>query len=120
MNTDFVNIVNHGTFYYPAWKHYSNPNLVCCDRCGKKNIYCCIGFEKMDLCLKCADIIVNNIKNDLGILPPLNPPIPPLIPIYPINPINPKPLLPIPPLNPIHPQFPYLPPFSNNFKNNNK
>ena len=34
---NFIKIVNHGQFYYPAWKHYNNPNTnVCCDRCGKK------------------------------------------------------------------------------------
>ncbi len=67
---NYMQIVTHGQFYYPAWKHYNNPNInVCCDRCGKKHLDCSIGLIDKDLCLRCTDEVVFNYKKNLNILP---------------------------------------------------
>ncbi len=69
-NMDYMQIVTYGQFYYPAWKHYNNPNInVCCDRCGKKHLDCSIGLIDKDLCLRCTDEVVFNYKKNLNILP---------------------------------------------------
>jgi hypothetical protein len=131
---NFIKIVNHGQFYYPAWKHYNNPNTnVCCDRCGKKYLSSSIGLLDRDLCLSCTDEVIILYKKDLNILPrppfvepmptpnlPLLPlPVVPNSPIFPLAP-HPSPYLPpvIPnnPTNPLNPLHPFLPPLDFNNK----
>ncbi len=60
----YLKILDYGTFYYPAWKHYGHSTTeVVCDRCLKHNLSACIGYNDQDLCLKCADELSNpNIK----------------------------------------------------------
>jgi len=55
--TNFIQLITqHGTYYCPATKHYDNPSTVVhCDGCGKSNLTSCIGYDKYDLCLPCAD-----------------------------------------------------------------
>lgn len=58
--SSYSQIVEYGTFYFPAWKHYNRPANVVCDRCGKSNLQSCIGYSNKDLCLQCADVITGN------------------------------------------------------------
>jgi len=50
-------ILNFGTFYCPANKHYSGTKDVSCDYCHKDMLNMCIGFEMYDLCFECIQII---------------------------------------------------------------
>jgi hypothetical protein len=52
-------ILERGVFYYPAGRHYGNPDAsVNCDRCRRTGITACIGFDRFDYCLPCVDAIV--------------------------------------------------------------
>ncbi len=54
----YTAILERGTFYFPAGAHYSNPDAkVICDRCKRSGIPACIGFERNDLCLPCAEVV---------------------------------------------------------------
>jgi hypothetical protein len=57
-------IVEKGTFYYPAYKHYGKITNVCCDFCSKSNLDCCVGLDDKDLCLRCVELFVENDKNN--------------------------------------------------------
>jgi hypothetical protein len=48
-------LLDHGTYYYPAWKHYNRKTSVFCDRCHRQNLRACIGYANFDLCLLCVD-----------------------------------------------------------------
>lgn len=60
---DLLTIVEKGTFYYPAYKHYGRITNVNCDFCSKSNLDCCLGFLDKDLCLRCVELFVDNDKN---------------------------------------------------------
>jgi hypothetical protein len=78
----FIEIVIHGKFFFPAWKHYNNPTTdVRCDRCFKTNLVSCIGHMDRDLCLNCADIVCNKNKHTVQPYPPIIPK--PIDPYYP-------------------------------------
>ena len=52
-------ILERGVFYYPAGRHYGNPDAaVNCDRCRQTGIKASIGFDRFDYCLACVDAIV--------------------------------------------------------------
>lgn len=53
---NYKELIQHGEYYFPAWKHYcvKNANVVC-DMCLKQYLTSCIGYKKQDLCLHCAD-----------------------------------------------------------------
>jgi hypothetical protein len=53
----FDNIIKHGTYYYPAERHYYAGCVVRCDRCNRTNLRASIGYQEMDLCLACASQI---------------------------------------------------------------
>jgi hypothetical protein len=63
---NYQEIIREGKLYYPAWKHHSthgnNINVVC-DRCSADNLNICIGYNKMDLCMRCSQIVANSNKN---------------------------------------------------------
>lgn len=59
------NIVTYGTFYFPATAHYSRPCSVVCDRCKKTNIVACVGYKEYDLCMKCVDIVTNDLAEPI-------------------------------------------------------
>lgn len=70
----FYQIVEYGNFFFPAWRHYGNPQLnIKCDRCQRTNLSCCIGFKDKDLCLKCADYLAERMLNNKSIHPPFLP-----------------------------------------------
>lgn len=51
-------VLTCGAFYSPSGRHYGNEsNNVQCDRCRVTGLSCCIGYEKMDLCMNCASIV---------------------------------------------------------------
>lgn len=59
---NFEEIVVNGKYYYPANSHYNNDVTVICDRCYKSDLVSSIGYNNLDLCLKCADIVSGLIK----------------------------------------------------------
>lgn len=54
-NVGYYQVIDNGTYYYPAWKHYNRRTNVFCDRCGRQNLEAAIGYDKFDLCLTCVD-----------------------------------------------------------------
>jgi hypothetical protein len=62
----FTDVAKHGQYYNPAHKHYQHHarvNVVC-DRCKKKNLDACIGYQDLDLCLSCAERVNEIIKKN--------------------------------------------------------
>ena len=51
----YYQLLDHGTYYFPAWKHYNRKTNVFCDRCYRQNLRACIGYAQYDLCLLCVD-----------------------------------------------------------------
>lgn len=51
----YYQLIDNGTYYYPAWKHYNRKTKVFCDRCYRQNLRACIGYANYDLCLLCVD-----------------------------------------------------------------
>ena len=55
---NFQEIFSKGSFYRPAYKHYSTFYVakieVMCDRCKASNINSCFGYKNFDICLSCA------------------------------------------------------------------
>lgn len=61
----FVDVIDHGTYFFPAWKHYGREVNVICDRCATSNLPACIGFNTRDLCLQCVATLTSNICSPL-------------------------------------------------------
>jgi hypothetical protein len=63
--SNFSEIVNNGTYYCPALKHYPNiPNAkINCDRCKKTNLDDCYGYLEQDLCMNCYYELRNITSN---------------------------------------------------------
>lgn len=57
---NYQKIVNNGSYYYPAWKHYGRVTTVVCDRCNKSGLKACIGFGQSDLCMICVEELTRN------------------------------------------------------------
>ena len=57
-------LIDNGTFYYPAWKHYNRKTKVFCDRCHRQDLMASIGYAQFDLCLLCVDELTR-FKQDL-------------------------------------------------------
>jgi hypothetical protein len=51
----YYSVLDHGDFFYPAWKHYGRKTIVFCDRCNRGNLPACIGYGNFDLCLTCVN-----------------------------------------------------------------
>jgi hypothetical protein len=51
----YFKLLENGTYYYPAWKHYNRKTNVFCDRCNKQNLRACVGYSQFDMCLSCVD-----------------------------------------------------------------
>lgn len=62
-------IIENGTFYYPANKHYGFKGVVNCDMCQRTNIEASIGFGDDDLCMEC---ISNLTKKPITTMPKTN------------------------------------------------
>ena len=54
-NLGYYQVIDSGTYYYPAWKHYGRPTTILCDRCNRQDLKACIGWSQYDLCLICVD-----------------------------------------------------------------
>ncbi|AYV75173.1 MAG: hypothetical protein Terrestrivirus1_47 [Terrestrivirus sp.] len=68
--TNFENVIKFGTFYCPAYKHYGPvETVVTCDRCHKTNLVSCIGFDKLDVCLKCGEEVSIAQTNKPNLVP---------------------------------------------------
>jgi len=59
----YLKVIDHGTYFFPAWKHYGRQTIVVCDRCNESHIKACIGFDDKDLCLSCADELTRGLIN---------------------------------------------------------
>lgn len=80
LNNQFEDIIKHGTYYYPAERHYYAGCVVRCDRCNRTNLKTSIGYHEMDLCLACASQVESTIQriitpNEPVISPPRRVPI---------------------------------------------
>uniref|UniRef100_A0A6C0C8Z7 Uncharacterized protein n=1 Tax=viral metagenome TaxID=1070528 RepID=A0A6C0C8Z7_9ZZZZ len=62
MDENLRNICLYGTYYNPADNHYGRKCDVICDRCFRHNLDISIGWQKLDLCLKCVQIINDQLK----------------------------------------------------------
>jgi hypothetical protein len=74
-----LNIAINGTYYNPAWKHYSDMefkfddeiendmvfNSIRCDFCGNKNLKECYGLYDKDICTYCRQLFISFSKNPL-------------------------------------------------------
>jgi hypothetical protein len=67
-------IVENGSYYFPAWRHYGNPNIkVRCNNCLKNELSVCIGYQNKDLCMSCVDSIANTLFRGQELPPTLTP-----------------------------------------------
>ncbi|ATZ80392.1 hypothetical protein BMW23_0335 [Bodo saltans virus] len=62
--TGYWQVVDNGTYYYPAWKHYGKHVNVFCDRCNRSCLSASIGFKNYDLCLRCVDELTSKKIED--------------------------------------------------------
>ncbi len=73
----FVQIAQNGTYYYPAYTHYTlsidKPRSVRCDKCNRTQLRACIGYGEYDLCLPCCDQIVSSCMFPVAIPQPTGP-----------------------------------------------
>jgi hypothetical protein len=66
----------HGTKEYPASRRYLSaltPNpVVSCDMCQKSQLTICIGYNAIDLCLSCVDVLVeeHTQRQEVALVPP--------------------------------------------------
>lgn len=96
----FSDIVKHGNYYYPAWRHYGQEISVMCDRCKKNNLYQCIGYGKdSDLCMSCVEKVSEFMRNDSFVSVQ-----PVICSVQPV--ICPRPIRPTNPMNPMNPRDP--------------
>jgi hypothetical protein len=61
-NLAFADICKYGTYYNPAWSHYGGKCNVICDRCNKRHLDVCIGWNNKDLCWSCVQIVNDTNK----------------------------------------------------------
>lgn len=64
MESELILAYFNGKYYNPANSHYNKSGIINCDRCHKTNIKICIGYNKIDLCMKCVEVL-----NDIALLP---------------------------------------------------
>lgn len=69
----YFRILQVGTYFYPAWRHYGRKTLIMCDRCNRQDLQVCIGYRDYDICLECVSEIVKNYKMFFKINYSLNP-----------------------------------------------
>jgi hypothetical protein len=66
--TNFNNLIRNGTYNYPAGRRYEvdgrapGMTITICDRCGQTHLAACIGFQAQDLCLACAQIVLDQYQ----------------------------------------------------------
>jgi len=72
-DSTFRQIVHNGQYYFPASNHYQRATTVNCDRCQRSQIPACIGWREFDLCLGCAQIIVERSLMRVQVSPQINP-----------------------------------------------
>ena len=65
MDKIFQNIVDHGTYYEPAWDHYGHKTSVKCDRCNRTNLIDSRGWTNYDLCMRCVNEIISKTPSNL-------------------------------------------------------
>lgn len=69
-----LNVAVNGKYYNPAHNHYGYETDVTCDSCRRSNLNQCIGFNDYDLCLTCADKLLQQTKSKVEskIIHPMN------------------------------------------------
>lgn len=81
-HTPLHQVATYGTLYRPATAHYPHKSncIVNCDNCNRQNLLACIGYNDKDLCLRCADDMIDRNRPS----PPISfPPVPFPQPYYP-------------------------------------
>jgi len=49
-----INTFENGTYFNPAAKHYNYRSVdIICDRCKRRPLKVCIGWDRYDLCMNC-------------------------------------------------------------------
>lgn len=61
MDKEIMNAYKFGKYVNPAWSRYNNPTNVICNRCKANSLRVCVGYEEIDLCMKCVDIISETV-----------------------------------------------------------
>ncbi len=56
----YKDVIERGTFYYPASRHYGDGSSVACDRCARAALKACIGYKNADLCMICVDFLLGS------------------------------------------------------------
>lgn len=65
-NSIFLEIVEEGNFFFPAYRHYGSvPKNIRCDRCQRTNLTCCVGYLDRDLCMRCVEIVCEKNNDNL-------------------------------------------------------
>jgi hypothetical protein len=103
-STSLIEVAEHGRLYKPATSHYpTKPNItVKCDHCDRENLVACIGYNDRDLCLTCADDIMEKYLKT-KIQPPVQLPNPLIDPVF----FPRKPFDPFEPRRPFEPRNPF-------------
>lgn len=58
-----LEICKLGKYYEKAALRYGGKKSIICDRCFRKDLDKCVGYESYDLCLDCTKIIIDTNKN---------------------------------------------------------
>lgn len=66
MECEFLEVLKHGCFAYPASSRYSRPTKVICDRCDASDIPACVGLDTTDLCMDCVAVLVGSRNGSRG------------------------------------------------------
>ena len=62
-DSQYLEVVQYGKIYTPAWTHYGYKAYVGCDRCKNAYLDTCMGYETSDLCMNC---VVQLKKNQMS------------------------------------------------------
>jgi len=65
MDEKLKNICLYGKYYNPAEKHYGKKCDVICDRCFRHNLDISIGWQELDLCLQCVQVVNDQMDKQI-------------------------------------------------------
>ncbi|AYV82002.1 MAG: hypothetical protein Homavirus2_6 [Homavirus sp.] len=85
MDDIYMKIYKYGTYYNPATNHYGAVGSVNCDRCHRKLLDICIGWQTYDLCIECIQDINQHTHVFVAKNPLSNPLSNPTASVYPTS-----------------------------------
>jgi len=63
MDAKFADVCHYGKLYVPAYTHYGTDKVsVQCDRCCRKNLSECFGYDVTDLCVSCKNTVCASLE----------------------------------------------------------